>query len=615
MRDKTIKLQNKLWRVEILPGSNGRVVKLVDRASGRAVVQPPPPQPGVIVEGGKAAFFGLECWPKWGDQPDLNTGVLSAFCPVRGQRFKAVRRKDEVAMTARGGGLRFRVAWRLPAGAAPLECRMAIENESAPADDFQLECFFIWYVAEAEWARTAAVLPGHAPMALKPYGELWFDAGPSAEGCAGLWKRGTGHGVALRARDGIARYFAGAQARQLILGPHSAVRRLAPGRSLDAAFEIAPLAWAKSRGWSTGAAAAEAALKAEEQERKTFVKRVGTLADWVKPAGKPALERRALHLTFQYAPVDLRTAVNTLEKIAAPCGFNQLMLEIGRAFPYRSHPKVAAPWVWSRAQWKEFVRAARGLGFELIPQYNALGHQGESGLATAYPELSEDANGWCLCPRQPRVLQCLRDIFDELIELTGPRCFHVGLDEADVPSSPPLFGLCPRCKGTDGGALFADHVLGMHAHLKRRGLETTMWADMLLHRPEHNMVHGLRPGTWKAIDRLPRDIVMIDWVYTPVKRYGGAEYLMKEGFRVTGATWHHPKAVEEFSRFAVSRGLHGMCATTWTAPVYRDLPLVCVLLAGKYFQTPAAGPHERIVNEAHALAAALAPKLRQAVAR
>ena len=257
------------------------------------------------------------------------------------------------------------------------------------------------------------------------------------------------------------------------------------------------------------------------------------------------------------------------------------------------------------------MREARRLGFTLIPQYNALGHQGESGLATAYPELREDAGGWNLCPRYPDTLHHLREIFDELIELTDPRCFHVGLDEIAVPSRPPLFGLCPKCRGTDGGTLFADHILGMHAHLKERGLEVMMWADMLLHRPEHNSLNGQRPGTWKAIDRLPRDIIMIDWVYMPVKEYGGSTYLLEKGFRVMGATWHHPRAVPEFSRFAVSHGLYGMCETTWSAPTYRDLPMVCVLLAGKYFQRPDIANDEQGTSEARARAAALDAKMRR----
>jgi hypothetical protein len=336
--------------------------------------------------------------------------------------------------------------------------------------------------------------------------------------------------------------------------------------------------------------------------------RIGSLAEWTAPASAP-IARRAFHLTLQYGPSDLRGTIDLLEKIIAPAGYNQLMVEVDRAFPYRSHPKVAPDWAWSRPQWAEFLGAARSLGLEVIPQYNALAHQGESALTTAYPEMAEDAGGWCLCPQHPHTVPYLCDLFDELIDTFSPSIFHLGLDEVDVPSRPQTFCVCPKCKDADGGELFADHILGLHAHLATQGLEVMMWADMLFHRPEHNTVNGLRTGMWRAIDRLPRDIIMIDWVYSPVPAYGGTEYLLETGFRVMGATWHTPRAIADFSRYAAQRNLYGMCQTVWSGPTLREWPMVCVLLGGKYFQNPRLTEFDQTVAEAKALALELSAPL------
>lgn len=605
MASDTLRLANDLWEVEVSPSLGGRVTRLVDRLSGAVRVQPPPGLGEVLAEGGHAPFFGLDLWCKCGDLVDPNTGVLSTFAPIRGQAMTARSAPGRVELESRHGGLRMTLEWALPSGKSPLSCRMTLVNESAPPETFQFEGFFIWQLPAQDWDATALALPGHAPVAMAPYGEIVFEAGDSSPGCAVLWKRATSAGVVMRGGKGLGRFFYGVQAGTVILGPHSQARRLEPGQSLVAGFEIAPLFWAQGQAWPCKTPEAEKELAAREKQTADLARRVGSVSQWVGPGREP-LARRMLHLTLQYRPTELHAALEVLEKLVAPAGYNELSVEVDRAFPYRSHPKVSAPWAWTAAQWREFVRAARGLGMELVPQYNALAHQGESGLAPAYRELWEDPHGWCLCPSHPNTKKYLCELFDELIEVFAPKVFHIGLDEIDMPSRPQSFGLCPRCQGGDGGELLGNHILALHEHLRAAGIETMMWGDMLLHKPEHNTTNGLRCGTWRALDRLPREIIMVDWVYSPVKDYGGAKYFMEKGFRVMGATWHDPRSVPPFARFAAANNLYGMCETTWSSPTFRAMPMVCVLTAGKYFRNPRLENFEQTVAEAKAVAAALA---------
>lgn len=602
---KLHRLSNDLWEVDIAPEHDGRVVRLVDRATGATRVNSPALAAGEVAEGGHAPFLGLDCWVKCGDIPDPNTGVLSTFAPIHHQPLTAEPLADGIRLLSEHAGLRLTLEWRLPSGAAPLSARLNLESRSAATDTFQIECFFIWSIPDADWSRTAVHVPGLAPIALPPYGQIVFKAGDTAAAPAAWWTRGTGQGVALRAVAGVERFCFGDQSRMFILSPYGHARRLSPGESMSAEFEIAPLAWASRQGWPCGVTAAEEELKKADARMEAAVRQVGSVSGWVHPPTPAPIARRALHLTLQYKPADADHVIRLLEEVVAPAGYTELMVEVDRAFPYRSHPKVAAPWSWTRGQWKRVIAAARGLGLAVTPQYNALAHQGESALATAYPELREDDGGWCLCPREPRVRQYLCELFDELLDAFAPQAFHIGLDEVDVPSRPQTFCVCPKCRGADGGALFAEHILGLHAHLRSRRQEVIMWADMLLHQPEHNTVNGLRTGMWRAIDRLPRDILMIDWVYSPVKAYGGTEYLLRHGFPVMGATWHTPAAIVEFSRYAAERRLAGMCQTMWSSQSFRDMPLACVLLAGKCFAHPAGLDTDGTQFESQALARSL----------
>ena len=600
----TIRLTNDLWEVEISPEFNGRVVRLVDRADGAVRVQAPDFSADVLAEGGRLPPFGLECWTKAGDQVDQNTGVLSTFASIFRQPLAAVEMSDGVRLEARHAGLLLAIEWRLPEGSHPLHCRLTLTNEAATVDDFQFENFFIWHVPDAEWLSTGIVYPGHDPIAPKPYGEISF-LGGAGDGCAAWWTRNTSAGVVLRGVEGIQQYFSGVSGAMFVMGPHSKRQRLAPGDVLSATFEIAPLCWAQAQGWAIDIPAAEATLAAEDAQTARQIARIGSLSEWTKPASVP-FERRAFHITVQYGPNDLRRCIKLLEDFVAPAGYNQLLVEVDRAFPFRSHPKLTPEWAWNRGEWDEFLNTARSLGLELIPLYNALAHQGESAITAAYPEMREDAGGWCICPQHPHTQQYLGEIFDELAEAFTPHYFHIGLDEVDMPSRPQCYCTCPICREADGGVLFANHINGLYDHLAGRGMEVMMWADMLLYREEHNTINGLRTGTWKAIDQLPREIIMVDWVYTPVEAYGGTDYLLEQGYRVMGATWHMASVLPAYCRYAVERELFGMCQTTWSDVSVREWPMLVNLMAAKYFQNPLLENYEEALDEAKALATKLA---------
>ena len=165
--------------------------------------------------------------------------MLSTFAAVNGKPLAVEASTDCVRLRACVEGQALEIAWRLPAGAAPLSCTLTLSNESAPADDFQFECFFGWHVPASVWRQTAVAVPGLAPTQMQPFGEIRYVAGDHADACAAWWTRGTAEGVALRAMDGVKLFFSGVHGQMFILGPHSVPKRLAQGESLSCAFEIA----------------------------------------------------------------------------------------------------------------------------------------------------------------------------------------------------------------------------------------------------------------------------------------------------------------------------------------------------------------------------------------
>ncbi len=598
-------IQNGWWKARF-DERTGKLVWLEEAEGGIPLTDAVTEDGTDMKEGGAEPYRGLSTWIKTGDQPDPNTGVLMAFAPLHVIPRQAVLVENGIRFESELDGIRFQQTWTLKPGQSPLEVETVLENINGAPAPYQIEFFFAWHIPPEEWGWTVSWMPGKGLNVLPPFGDIRFGPSEGVNSAAFFCRLGSLKGAALQAGEGIARYFAGNQSGSFVLGLLSVAKALSPGMRTISRFELWPYGKAQEAAKVPHPSCLAEEVKVWEQQTMRVAGRHPDLRSFAGTLEPMALPRRYLHLTFQYAPVPVDEILMLLDRVVAPLGFTDLIAEIGRAFPYASHPSVGARWAYSRAEWKRIVEAVRAVGLNFIPEYNALGHQRESGLGAAFPEMCEDSGCWCLDVEHPQTQPFLRDLIGELCDFFAPEAFHVGLDEADIPSRPQTFA-CPRNgRPRDGGLLLAEHVLGLHAFLADRKVRAMMWADMLLYRPEHHTQNGLRTGSWRAIERLPRDIVMFDWCYWPVKGYDTSIYLKGEGFSVVGVTWHIPKAVADFTRFGAEQKLAGMCATTWANPTFRSIPVVCTLMAGRLFRRPFDGPWEAIRDEAEAQAFRLA---------
>ena len=57
-------------------------------------------------------------------------------------------------------------------------------------------------------------------------------------------------------------------------------------------------------------------------------------------------------------------------KRASECGYNTLLIDLGDAIKYKSHPEIAADDALEVEEVKELLNKARALGFDLIPKLN-----------------------------------------------------------------------------------------------------------------------------------------------------------------------------------------------------------------------------------------------------
>lgn len=245
----------------------------------------------------------------------------------------------------------------------------------------------------------------------------------------------------------------------------------------------------------------------------------------------------------------------------APRGLNTLILRIDHNYTYTSRPELRSKNPLSKAQVKQLVETCREHNIRLIPQINLLGHQSWAStlgkLLEVYPEFDEtphvkipeeykwpnDDGLYCksYCPLHPEVHAVVFDMVDEICEVFEADAFHAGLDEVFYLGE----STCPRCSGRDKAELFAGEVRKIRDHLALKNRELWIWGDRLIDGKNTGigMWEASFNNTHRAVDMIPKDIVICDWHYERPDKT--AVYFAMKGFQVITCPWRNPKIAEQ----------------------------------------------------------------------
>lgn len=278
---------------------------------------------------------------------------------------------------------------------------------------------------------------------------------------------------------------------------------------------------------------------------------------------------RAFHFVLRLvSPENARRMID----IAHDAGFNTVQVTITDGVQLEHAPWLPLPDAWGKDEFIAWVGYARNKGVEVVPEFQLLTHQ-EKFFQNNHPGLMFNSSTYD--PRNKETYKQVFSLLDEIIELMQPRSVHIGHDELagwlmkrDLLRDKAV-GLQPGETGLPA-ELFLQDVLRIHEYLSARGIETWMWGDMLLSPDEFptmpaRQLRGGAAGYGKSLrDKLPRDIVICDWHYgSETFEFPSTGTMIKEGFRVIGATFNDRETTGEFSHYASARGARGMMATTW----------------------------------------------------
>ncbi|MGI5173636.1 family 20 glycosylhydrolase [Treponema sp. OMZ 840] len=239
-------------------------------------------------------------------------------------------------------------------------------------------------------------------------------------------------------------------------------------------------------------------------------------------------------------------------------GINTLFLSIGNNYQWKCDPKLYSTYGLSESAAREIAAECCRLSIDLIPEINCIGHQSWKdktfGLLKAYPELDEtpglypgNKGIYCrsLCTSNEKVYRILFALIDEITEVLSVQKIHVGLDEVFLIGE----DACPLCRGKDKAELFAGAVNKLYDHcVKKRGFTMYMWGDRLLDCDDEESGYkgeyeSSCNGTAPAVDHIPKDIIICDWHYDELERYGSIPFFLNKGFRVLPTSYKDIKAV------------------------------------------------------------------------
>ena len=188
---------------------------------------------------------------------------------------------------------------------------------------------------------------------------------------------------------------------------------------------------------------------------------------------------------------------------------NHLQLYVEHAYAYADHEEVwrdASP--FTAEEIRELDEYCRERFIELAPNQNSFGHFHRWLVHDRYRPLAEvpegfqhpfsiDPEPFSLCATDPRVLELLAGLYDELLPQFTSRRFNVGLDETfDLGRGRSA----EACAERGSPAVYLDFLRRVHRMVSDRGREMLFWGDIILEHPE-------------LIDRVPEDAVALCWGY------------------------------------------------------------------------------------------------------
>lgn len=213
-------------------------------------------------------------------------------------------------------------------------------------------------------------------------------------------------------------------------------------------------------------------------------------------------EMRGYHLDCKSGMPDINGLYEFVGRLAE-WKINTLLIEYEDRFPFKFASGITLPGSPALEEWDALLRHCRSMGMKIIPLLQTHGHLNYLLKHEKFASFREGVNIDEICPSNPEAVSLIQTMLKEVLVLhEEDELFHIGADETWNLAT------CPECQkrvknGESKLDVFCGQVEKMHKFLTERGKRIMMWCDMFW-----------RSNTPEMVKRLPKDIILCEWIYT-----------------------------------------------------------------------------------------------------
>ena len=188
--------------------------------------------------------------------------------------------------------------------------------------------------------------------------------------------------------------------------------------------------------------------------------------------------------------VDLEVWDKTV-KFLADCRYNTLIIDVGDAIKYESHPEISAPDAWDKDFLKKKLDEIRALGITPIPKLNF--SAGHDTWMKKYRRMLSTPEYYTFCA----------DVIKEVCEAFGnPEYFHIGFDEEVVRKQAGHEIIMVR-----GADLWWNDFNYICKECEKNGARPWIWSDYYWDNKE------------LFLKNMSKDVLQSNWFYGEFKEY------------------------------------------------------------------------------------------------
>ncbi|HEX9614153.1 MAG TPA: family 20 glycosylhydrolase, partial [Bacteroidota bacterium] len=229
-------------------------------------------------------------------------------------------------------------------------------------------------------------------------------------------------------------------------------------------------------------------------------------------------------------------------------------------FVFKNHPLIGKNrGALTDAQIRELDSYAKRFHVELIPIFETLGHWENILLLPEYARYAEFPGAHTLNVSDESSYELLDEMIGELAAAFSSPWFNMAADESwDVG----LGASRKRVEESDLATVHAEHYKRLFDILKKHGKQPLMYGDIILNHPA-------------ILEKIPKDVVIVDWQYWAGQEYPSAKTFRDAGFPfvVSPAVWNFTGPfpnyvntilnVRNFARSGYENGAMGILTSNW----------------------------------------------------